>query len=138
MTMESQRKIFAIVSVIFLLILAIAPFKGFFPGWRSYQNRYNDLIASLPQRIKPVEIGIKQIWVQSLNRIDRCTTCHLGIKEPALANAPQPFRQHPNMRHNVEEYGCTSCHGGNGSATEVKEAHGQSEFWEEPILPAKY
>ena len=136
--MKNQRKIFAIVSIIFLIILAIAPFKGFFPEWKKYQNEYNDLVAKLPQKVKPTEIGIKQIWVQSLDRVDRCTTCHLGIREPALKNAPQPFRTHPQMHHDIEEYGCTSCHDGQGAATEFKEAHGQSEFWDQPVLPAKF
>ncbi len=136
--MNNQRKLFAIVSVIFLVILAIAPFKGFFPEWKKYQQQYNDLVATLPQRVKPTEIGIKQVWIQSLDRVDRCTTCHLGISEPALKNAPQPFRTHPQIHHNVEDLGCTSCHDGQGSATDFKEAHGQSEYWDQPVLPRKY
>jgi mono/diheme cytochrome c family protein len=136
--MKNQRKIFAIVSIIFLVILAIAPFKGFFPEWKKYQNEYNEYVAKLPQKVKPTEIGIKQIWVQSLDRVDRCTTCHLGIKEPALKDAPQPFRTHPQMHHDIEDLGCTSCHDGQGSATDFKEAHGQSEFWDQPVLPVKY
>jgi len=136
--MKNQRKIFAIVSVIFLVILAIAPFKANFPEWRDYQNKYNELVAKLPQKVKPTEIGIKQIWVQSLDRIDRCTTCHLGIKEPALKDAPQPFRTHPEIHHDIDELGCTSCHDGQGSATDFKEAHGQTEYWDQPVLPVKY
>ena len=136
--MKDQRKLFAIVSVLFLLILAIAPFKGFFPEWKHYQHQYNDLVATLPVKVKPTEIGIKQQWIQSLDRIDRCTTCHLGIKEPAMKNAPQPFRTHPQMYHDVDDMGCTSCHDGQGAATDFKEAHGKSEFWDQPVLPTKY
>ncbi len=136
--MKGMAKLFAIVSVLFLVILAIAPIKGFFPEWKKYQNEYNELVAKLPTKVKPTEIGIKQVWVRSLNRVDRCTSCHLGIKEPALKNAPQPFRTHPVMHHDIEELGCTSCHDGQGSATDFKEAHGQSEFWDSPVLPTKY
>ena len=33
----------------------------------------------------------------SVPRIDRCKTCHMGIDNPAYAEAPQPFRTHPNL-----------------------------------------
>jgi mono/diheme cytochrome c family protein len=136
--MKTQRKLFAIISVIFLIVLAIAPFKGNSPQWKRYQGKYNALVATLAQKVKPTEIGIKQIWVQSMNRVDRCETCHLGLKEPALKNAPQPFRTHPLIHHDIEEFGCTTCHDGQGAATDFAEAHGQSEFWDKPVLPAKY
>ena len=95
-------------------------------------------MATLPQRVPPTEIGIKQLWVQDLDRVDRCATCHLGMKVSALKDAPQPFRTHPKIYHDVEEFGCTVCHGGQGSATEVQEAHGNVEHWDSPMFPVKY
>ena len=40
--------------------------------------------------------GIQQIWLPELGVVDRCTSCHVGLKEPSLADVPtQPFRTHP-------------------------------------------
>jgi cytochrome c2 len=56
-------------------------------------------------------------------KVDRCTTCHLGIDKKGYENAPQPFTTHPNLEvflqgpHPIEKVGCTSCHGGRGRAT---------------------
>src|SRR5579863_9854165 len=136
--MKKLRIYFAILSVLFLIVLAISPLKDFTRAWKSYQEQYNKLVATLPQRVVPTEIGIKQIWVQDLDRVDRCTTCHLGMKNSALKDAPQPFRTHPKIYHDIEEFGCTACHGGQGLATDVVEAHGKMEYWDSPMLSAKY
>jgi cytochrome c2 len=56
-------------------------------------------------------------------KVDRCTTCHLGIDKKGYENAPQPFTTHPNMDlylrngHPIEKVGCTVCHQGRGRAT---------------------
>ena len=89
--MGKLSKYFAVVSVALLIVLAVSPMKDFFREWKGYQYTYNQLITKLPQRVKPAEIGIKQIWVQKFDRVDRCETCHLGLKEDALVNAKEPF-----------------------------------------------
>ena len=33
-----------------------------------------------------------------------------------------------------QEFGCTSCHGGQGFATTTAGAHGDVEHWDEPLL----
>jgi len=67
-----------------------------------------------------------------VNKVDRCTTCHLGIDQKGFENAPQPFKTHPNLDlflgsaspHPLEKMGCTVCHGGNGhSVSFVNAAH---------------
>ncbi len=136
--MGTLRKYFAVASVVFLVVLAVSPLKDYFREWKGYQHAYNRLIAGLPQRVHPAEIGIRQIWVQKLDRVDRCMTCHLGIKEEALSTAPQPFRTHPHMYHDVETFGCTICHEGQGAATEYKESIGKVKYWDRPITPARY
>ena len=41
-------------------------------------------------------VAIHQIWLRDFNdRVDRCTTCHLGAADPAMTGAPEPFRFHP-------------------------------------------
>jgi cytochrome c1 len=133
---------FGVVSLILLLTLAIAPAKDHFSQWHSYQRKYFALIrdrgdaVSLRRRLEP---GIHQIWLPELGVVDRCTTCHLGLKEASLSDVTQqPFRKHPVIPHPVDGFGCVICHGGQGPATTVAEAHHSERAGEEPILPMRY
>ena len=133
---------FGVVSLILLLTLAIAPAKEHFSQWHSYQRKYLGLIrdrgeaVSLRRRFQP---GIHQIWLPELGVVDRCTTCHLGLKEASLSDVTQqPFRKHPVIPHPVDGFGCVICHGGQGPATTVAEAHHSERAGEEPILPMRY
>ncbi len=133
---------FGVVSLVFLASLAIAPAKNFFSEWRHYQHGYLRMIrnrsdANTLQR--HFEGGIQQIWLPELGVVDRCTSCHVGLKEASLADvATQPYRAHPVIPHKSEQFGCTICHRGQGAATMVSEAHNSTLAWEQPILPAKY
>ena len=133
---------FGVVSLILLLALAIAPAKEHFSQWHSYQRKYLGLIRdrgdaiSLRRRFEP---GIHQIWLPELGVVDRCTTCHLGLKEASLSDVTQqPFRKHPVVPHSLDAFGCVICHGGQGQATTVVEAHHSERAGEEPILPTRY
>ena len=136
--MRDLDKQFGIVSVLFLTVMAISPVKEYFRQWRRYQHSYNDYLQTLPQRLSPVRLELKQIWNPELEVIDRCTSCHLGINEPALKDAPQPFTTHPAMYHEPERFGCTPCHQGQGLATNVNESFGYSKYWDEPIFPRPF
>ena len=133
---------FGVVSLVLLLALAIAPAKDHFAQWHSYQRHYLTLIhdrgdaVSLRRRFQP---GIHQIWLPELGVVDRCTTCHLGLNEASLGDVnQQPFRKHPVIPHSLDGFGCVICHGGQGAATTVAEAHHSERAGEEPILPARY
>ena len=133
---------FGVVSLGLLLALAIAPAKEHFSQWHSYQRKYLTLIRdrgdaiSLRRRFVP---GIHQIWLPELGVVDRCTTCHLGLNEASLADvSQQPFRKHPVVPHSLDGFGCVICHGGQGQATTVAEAHWSERAGEEPILPTRY
>ncbi len=133
---------FAIVSVILMLTLAIAPAKDHFSQWHRYQNGYLSMISdrgdaiSLRRRFEP---GIQQIWHPEIGVVDRCETCHEGLKEASLADVTtQPFRKHPVIPHPLDRYGCTICHRGQGPATTVEEAHDSKLAGVDPILPARY
>lgn len=133
---------FGVVSVILLIALAIAPAKDHSSQWRGYQNGYLAMIhdrgdaISLRRRFVP---GIQQIWLPELGVVDRCETCHEGLKEASLADVTmQPFRKHPVIPHPLEVYGCVICHRGQGPATTVAEAHYSERAGEDPILPARY
>jgi mono/diheme cytochrome c family protein len=135
---------FGVVSLLLLISLAIAPAKNHFSEWRHYQKQYLALIQSRGdavtlQRHFHEHDGIQQIWLPQLGVVDRCTTCHVGLKEASLADvSTQPFRRHPVIPHTLDQFGCVMCHRGQGPATTVEEAHSSTLAWEQPILPARY
>jgi cbb3-type cytochrome oxidase cytochrome c subunit len=119
-------------------------------------------------------------------RYDRCTTCHLGIDKIGYETTadgkpmPQVFAAHPfltsgattrdpsgklvhaglyldgNGPHGINKFGCTICHGGQGSGTDFtyashepsnleerdlwQEKYGwqQIHHWDEPMLPSRF
>ena len=97
-------------------------------------------------------------------KVDRCTSCHLGINNPDFTDAPQPYTTHPNLelyitsasKHPMDKFGCTSCHAGRGRGTsfvssthtpntpEDKERWKEEYDWEkmhhwlQPMLPTRY
>lgn len=133
---------FGVVSLIFLLSLAIAPAKNHFSEWRHYQHGYLKMIRNRSEANtlqRHFQGGIQQVWLPELGVVDRCTSCHVALKEASLTDvATQPFRTHPVIPHKLDEFGCTTCHRGQGAATTVSEAHNSTLAWEQPILPAKY
>jgi mono/diheme cytochrome c family protein len=133
---------FGVVSFVLLISLAIAPAKNHFSEWRHYQKQYLAMIRNRGEAVtlqRHFESGIHQIWLPSLGVVDRCTTCHVGLKETSLADvSTQPFRRHPVIPHTSDQFGCVMCHRGQGAATTVEEAHSSTLAWEEPLLPAKY
>ena len=138
MNLNRLKKIYAVASIIFLISLAVSPLKDYFREWRHIQTNFNETVEKLPQKVKPVSIGLQQIWVRDLDRIDRCTTCHVGIDNLNLKSVPQPFKLHSKVYHDVEKFGCTICHEGQGLATDYDEVHLPTEFWDSPMLPKKY
>lgn len=61
-------------------------------------------------------------YFQHVPKVDRCMTCHTFINEKGFEDQPNPFKTHPNLElmvgirspHPIKEFGCTSCHGGEG------------------------
>ena len=133
---------FGWISLLLLILLAIAPAKNFFADWHRYQRGYERLISKRSDAVtlrRHFEPGIQQIWLPEMGVVDRCTTCHTALKETTLLDVTkQPYRHHPDVPHKAEEFGCSICHRGQGAATTVEEAHQSTLAWEEPLLPAKY
>ena len=131
-----------ILTVMSLMLLALAAFASYnsrTPEWLRYQSEFRELVQEKfgPERASTVPRGLQQIYVKALDRTDRCVTCHMGVEWKGLDGAPEPFRTHPKgilEKHPLLAYGCTSCHGGQGYATDATEAHGLVEHWEEPML----
>jgi mono/diheme cytochrome c family protein len=137
-----SARAFGSASLILLVLLAIAPAKSHFNQWHRYQKQYLHLIRGRADAVtleRHFEPGIQQIWLPEQQLTDRCGTCHLGLKEASLVDVNSvAFRKHPVIPHSLTEFGCTTCHRGQGAATTVEEAHNATEQWEQPILPAKY
>ena len=133
---------FGVVSALLLALLAIAPAKNYFSEWRHYQKGYLRLIRSRGDAItlqRHFQPGIQQIWHPELGVTDRCTSCHVGLKEASLTDVSlEPYRKHPVIPHTTDQFGCVMCHRGQGAATTVEEAHSSTLAWEQPILPARY
>ena len=110
------------------------------PEWQGYQAEFRELVTRKfgPARARQVPSGIQQIWVKELDRVDRCTTCHLGAAWKGLESAPEPYRSHPKEvvdRHPASKYGCTLCHGGQGYVIGVDAAHSVANAnWGQPLL----
>jgi cytochrome c2 len=111
-------------------------------------------IEGLQKKTKEWDPKIVQINVAEANIVDRCESCHMGIREP-LKLTPvvmeakgekkpdeyaQAFVSHPEpgllKTHDPDKFGCSPCHQGNGRATtSVEKAHGNYEHWLWPLFP---
>ncbi len=119
---------------------------------RKQQAKYlSDRISDVSQatlnglnaKMKTFEVGIRQIHVKDVDLVDRCESCHMGIREPvtltkASMGGEEAFISHPDREllkvHDPEKFGCTPCHGGNGVAlTSIEKAHGYNEHWLWPL-----
>jgi hypothetical protein len=111
-------------------------------------------LAGLQNKTEEWTPKILQINVPEANIVDRCESCHMGIREPVKLTAAamslkgkkpdeyaRAFTSHPEPDllkiHDPEKYGCTPCHQGNGRATtSVEKAHGTYEHWLWPLFPS--
>jgi hypothetical protein len=128
------------VAAVTVAVGIVAILEDASPSWKYYQAEFEAIVAESIGDVEPSQIarGIQQIWVEPLGRVDRCTTCHLGMTWKGLEKVEQPWGTHPDLElfttHPVESYGCTICHGGQGLALTELDAHGYAEHWERPLL----
>ncbi len=132
------------ISAIFLLVSFLLILQDDFgQEWKQIQRRfptiYENRFYSSNEQGTDFKEGIKQIAIDGLGRVDRCTTCHLGISDAKYKEAEEPFTSHPGDMleiHKADKYGCTSCHFGQGFAvTYAKAAHRKQGYWNETMLP---
>lgn len=131
---------FGVVSLVLLVSLAIAPAKNYFSDWRHYQKAYLKIAGERQSGtlVRSFQGGIHQTWVPKLGVVDRCETCHVNLGGAFVGASAQPFRKHPAVPHDLNQFGCVMCHRGQGPATSVEEAHYTTEAWEQPLLPARF
>ncbi len=110
-------------------------------------------LEGLENKTEAWQTKIVQINVAEANIVDRCESCHLGIREPVKITAAsvalkgkkpdeyaRAFTSHPAPEllktHDPDKFGCSPCHQGNGRATtSVDKAHGNYEHWLWPLFP---
>lgn len=127
-------------ALLLLTVTGVVYAKYYRPEWKKYQSGFKELVTNRlgPEKAAKIPTGLQQVWIKDLNRTDRCVTCHQGVEWSGLEDAPEPFRSHSKevlAKHPIAKYGCTSCHGGQGFATDARDAHATMiDFWEEPLL----
>ena len=110
-------------------------------------------ITGLVDKTEAWDPKILQINVPDANIVDRCESCHMGIREPVHLTAAsmslkgkkpdeyaRAFTSHPEPDllkiHDPEKFACSPCHQGNGRATtSVEKGHGTYEHWLWPLFP---
>ncbi len=114
--------------------------------WQGEEKKLLAPLAVLERKMKGVAerpIEIKQVVIDDLGKggpavkwgtVDRCESCHMAADRAGFEDFSQPFKTHPHRDeifkdHPVEKYGCTTCHGGDGRATQIKgEIFGEQDF----------
>lgn len=142
---DRARLVFFLLSLANMVLLGLALARAARPGWAAYQRSYHRLEAqsepnaAAKAAVESAPVAIAQIILPGLQRVDRCTTCHQGVENPAMKGAPEPFSYHPDIsRHPPSRFGCTICHGGQGLATNLAAAHGRVAHWHQPLLPREF
>jgi mono/diheme cytochrome c family protein len=137
--------LFFALGLVVLVVMLVAVRQAATPQWKQYQMQYYRLEAvgepnaAAKNAVLGTPLAVQQILLPGLQRVDRCTTCHLGVEDPTMKRAPLPFTYHANLLpHRPANFGCTICHGGQGLATDMQSAHGQVVFWSQPLLPKEY
>jgi cytochrome c2 len=125
-----MSRLFLALSLGLLATVVWAFWAEYRAEWRVMRGRFQQLEATVrPESGGPGDDlgngGLTQIWLPDLGRVDRCSTCHRGISDPAFASVALPFRTHPGTwltTHRPDRFGCTVCHGGLGEATTYRGA----------------
>jgi mono/diheme cytochrome c family protein len=151
-----MRVALAVVSLVVLVGCGVVVYDQFHNRWEDDQTAYfHEALeqaktdaerASLEGRQPKIEQTIVTQFAGQ--RIDRCESCHIAVDDPRFSSARQPLTTHPystemgdvfknghwERRHKFSDFGCTGCHDGQGRGLEVADAHGEDEFWPDPML----
>jgi mono/diheme cytochrome c family protein len=120
-----------------VLLLTAAYQENVLQEWRRLQRDYKRRLP--PAAAAEFNIQLRQVVVPAQHVADRCVSCHVGMAagEPGI-DGDRVFGRHPKVAHDPAEFGCTTCHGGQGRATERDAAHGDVRHWPEPMLPRRH
>ncbi|MHC4341471.1 MAG: c-type cytochrome [Planctomycetota bacterium] len=142
MVYKHDRLLLFLSGFVVLAICVVAAWEDVRPSYAPYQEEFREIILERfgPERAAATPTGVQQIWLRAADRVDRCTTCHLGVTWKGLTDVEEPYKTHPPgplVHHPIERFGCTYCHGGQGYATTLPDAHGWVPHWEEPLLDTR-
>ena len=134
-----DRPVMAVIGILLVVSTVLFMRSDRMRDYRYYQAAFRELVREKlgEERARSVPSGLQQIYVPSLRRADRCITCHQAVSWPGFETAEEPYRTHPAgplKGHPLDKFACTPCHGGQGWAVDIDEAHGQVAHWEEPLL----
>lgn len=134
-----DRPVLAVVGLLLVVSTVLFGWSDWRKDWRFYQRDFRRQVAEKfgEEKARTIPSGIQQIWVPELRRADRCITCHQATGWKGFETAAQPYQSHSPAilkAHPLPRFGCTACHGGQGYAVGMEEAHGPIEHWEEPVL----
>lgn len=134
-----------VVSVLTVGALGVAALsENVFTSWRHYQSEYAGILegrATDPRGrmlADDFRVEMRQVVLPELETVDRCVSCHNGIDDPRMTDVPNPHKVHPGRYlewHEVNRFGCTSCHRGQGRAMDFRSAKAGDVHWDYPLLP---
>ncbi len=129
--MEKNKYLLLASSFTTLLLLAAAA------GQEHLAKEWRHIQGQGRSEEGPVPVRLRQIVNPALGISDRCVSCHVAMApgEELVTGSPVLSRHTPVV-HDPAEYGCTVCHGGQGLASEKADAHGDVDFWPQPMLPS--
>lgn len=137
-------------------------YQGELKKWQTAEKKYYEPLDKLEKKMQAIRergLDIKQVVVDDLGHggavvwgtVDRCESCHVAISRAGFENEKQPFATHPFReeifgKHPPEQFGCTTCHGGQGRATQIEGkpleegdfAHGFVHHWDPPLLRKEF
>ena len=152
-----MRTALAIAALVVLVVHGAVFYESFQNQWSSQQKAYFDQAqARAVNAAEKTELNarspkVEQILVSTFgeNRVDRCTTCHIASDDPRFKDHFEPLKSHPytaamgdvqksggdwERKHKFNDFGCTVCHDGQGRGLDTEHAHGNDEFWPDPML----
>lgn len=145
---RDKNLLYALFSVSLVVLFGITAYEDLTPEWKDIQREYVRLLLeketdpAKKEKINKFPIMIRQAWNHELGVADRCQTCHLGVDNKLMKDAPQPYTYHPvahlledgRIVHDFNDIGCTICHRGQGRSTFKKDAHARDiRHWDFPM-----
>lgn len=126
--------------------------------WKTAEKKILEPLAKIHKRLDAIadrSDDIQQVVINDLGKagviewgtVDRCQSCHAAINRDGFENEKNPYKTHPFRaeifgKHPVDQFGCTTCHGGQGRATQIKGkpleegdfAHGYVHHWPDSLM----
>ncbi len=86
-----------------LLLIAVTGFlfvRDEVRDWNDHQRVFKTLVAERfgEEAAEAVLPGIRQVWVEEIDVVDRCTTCHMGITWKGFEEEENPYKTHPDLQ----------------------------------------